>query len=71
MTNEKKPPQFGEDGYQNTAPRPVEKKKVEKDSFDIPVEKSPWAVYSVLQIPIVVIMVIVLYFLYQSSKGRG
>ena len=43
---------------------PLEK----KDSFGVPVEKSPWLVYALLQIPIVIIMVVILYFAYQSFK---
>jgi hypothetical protein len=39
-----------------------------KDSFDVPVEKSPWLIYSLLQIPLVIIMVIILYVLYTQSQ---
>ena len=39
-----------------------------RDSFNVPVQKSPWAIYALLQIPIVIIMVIIVYFMYQSSQ---
>ena len=39
------------------------------DSLGVPVEKSPWLVYALLQIPIVLIMIIVIYFLYQAKQG--
>ena len=38
------------------------------DSLGIPVQKSPWLVYALLQIPIVIIMVGLLYFGYQKFK---
>lgn len=44
-------------------------KVTKTDSFDVPVEKSPWLVYALLQIPIVIIMVVILYFMYQASKN--
>jgi len=40
-----------------------------QDSFNVPIEKSPWAMWALLQIPIVIIMVVVLYFLYQSRNN--
>lgn len=40
-----------------------------KDSFGVPVEKSPWLIYALLQIPLVIIMVVILYFMYQSRQG--
>ena len=43
---------------------PVDK----KDSFGVPVEKSPWLIYALLQIPIVLIMIVILYFAYQNFK---
>jgi hypothetical protein len=40
-----------------------------KDSFNVPVQKSPWAVYAMLQVPIVIIMAILVYVLWSQSKG--
>ncbi len=45
-----------------------EKKPSEKDSLGVPVEKSPWLIWALLQIPIVIIMVALLYFGYQKFK---
>jgi len=42
----------------------------EKDSFNVPVEKSPWLIYALLQIPLVLIMVVIVYFMYQASHGN-
>jgi hypothetical protein len=39
-----------------------------KDSLGLSTERSPWLVYALLQIPIVIIMIIVIYFLYEQSK---
>ena len=38
-----------------------------KDSFDVPVKKSPLFLYAMLQIPLVIIMVIMIYVLYRSQ----
>jgi hypothetical protein len=43
-----------------------EKKEEPKDSFQMPVKKSPIFIYALLQIPLVIIMVIILYVMYQS-----
>jgi hypothetical protein len=40
-----------------------------KDSFGVPVEKSPWLIYALLQIPIVLIMILIVYFMYQQREG--
>ncbi len=47
----------------------VQQTKVPKstDSFDVPVEKSPLFLYAVLQIPIVIFMVIMIYILYKTQ----
>ncbi len=45
--------------------------KSSKDSFDMPVEKSPWAMYALFQIPIVIIMVLIIYFMYQARQGNN
>lgn len=46
----------------------TEKEKSEKESFGVPVEKSPWLIYALLQIPIVIIMIVILYFAYSNFK---
>lgn len=52
----------------NQAPQ-RQKATPKTDSFNVPVEKSPWLVYALLQIPIVIIMVVILYFMYQSRQN--
>ena len=37
------------------------------DSFDVPVNKSPLFLYAMLQIPIVIFMVIMIYILYKTQ----
>jgi hypothetical protein len=37
------------------------------DSFDVPVKKSPLFLYAMLQIPILVFMVIMIYILYKTQ----
>ena len=54
---------------EDQTPKVEESTEPKKDSFDMPVEKSPWLVYALLQIPIVAIMLIVLYFMYQSRQN--
>jgi hypothetical protein len=44
-----------------------QKRTESKDSFDVPVQKSPLFLYAMLQIPLVIFMVIMLYWLYQSQ----
>jgi hypothetical protein len=46
---------------------PVEKPT--NDSFNVPVKKSPLFVYAMLQIPLVLFMVILLYVMYQSRQN--
>lgn len=41
-----------------------------RDSFDVPVKKSPLFLYAMLQIPLVIIMVIMIYVLYQSQFSQ-
>jgi hypothetical protein len=40
-----------------------------RDSFDVPVKKSPLFWFAVLQIPIVLLMVLMIWFLYQTQSG--
>jgi hypothetical protein len=40
-----------------------------KDSFDVPVKKSPLFWFAVLQIPIVILMVLMIWFLYQTQSS--
>lgn len=40
-----------------------------KDSLGIPIKKSPILIYALLQIPLVLIMVIILYFMYQARQN--
>ena len=52
--------------------KPVEAKSesepgFEKDSLGIDVKKSPWFIFAMLQIPIVIIMVIFMYIMSQQS----
>ena len=49
----------------NSASGPV---KSSKDSFDVPVKKSPLLMYALLQIPLVLFMVLLLYFMYQAKQ---
>ena len=38
-----------------------------RDSFDVPVQKSPLLIYALLQIPIVIFMVVMIYILYKTQ----
>ena len=38
-----------------------------RDSFNVPVKKSPLLLFALLQIPIVIFMVLMMWFLYQSQ----
>jgi len=40
-----------------------------RDSLDIPLKKSPLFWFAMLQIPLVIFMVIMIYFLYQARSG--
>jgi hypothetical protein len=51
---------------QNTAPQAT-KKEPEKDSLGMDVKKSPWLLFALLQIPIVIGMIILIYFMYQNA----
>ena len=42
--------------------------RTKNDSLGVPVVKSPWLIYALLQIPIVIIMVVLMYFGYQRFK---
>jgi hypothetical protein len=42
--------------------------KTEKDSLGIPIKKSPILIYALLQIPIVIIMVVILFFMYRARN---
>lgn len=48
----------------------TEKQKAE-DSLGIPLERSPWTLFAMLQIPLVLIMIIVVIVLYQSQMGNN
>ena len=51
---------------------PTEKNEVktpEKDSLGIENKKSPWTLFILLQIPIVLIMITILYFMYQNKQN--
>ena len=41
-----------------------------KDSFEVPVKKSPLFLYAMLQIPIVIFMVIMIYVLYKTQFSQ-
>ena len=41
----------------------------EKDSLGMDVKKSPWLLFALLQIPIVIGMLILIYFMYQNAGG--
>lgn len=51
-------------------PEEVKKDDKNRDSFGQPIERSPWGVFAMLQIPLVLLMVILLYVMYQASKGN-
>ena len=38
-----------------------------KDSFEVPVKKSPLFLFAILQIPIVIFMVVMIYILYKTQ----
>ena len=42
-------------------------KEPEKDSLGMDVKKSPWLIFALLQIPIVIIMIIIIYFMSQQT----
>lgn len=44
------------------------KKSPEKDSLGLDVKKSPWLLFALLQIPIVIGMLILIYFMYQNAN---
>jgi hypothetical protein len=44
-------------------------KQPEKDSLGMDVKKSPWLLFALLQIPIVIGMLILIYFMYQNAGG--
>jgi hypothetical protein len=44
-----------------------EEKPASKDSFNVPVKKSPLLLFALLQIPIVIFMVLMMWFLYQNQ----
>ena len=43
-------------------------KEPEKDSLGLDVKKSPWTVFAMIQIPIVIIMVILMYVMYTQRN---
>ncbi|MBS1960506.1 MAG: hypothetical protein JST80_13600 [Bdellovibrionales bacterium] len=48
---------------------PVQDQKAGRDSLGIPMKKSPIMIYALLQIPILIIMVVILYFMYQARQN--
>ncbi len=44
-------------------------KQQTSDSLGIPMKKSPIVIFALLQIPLVIIMVVILYFMYQARQG--
>lgn len=46
-----------------------ESQRKDVDSFGNKVEKSPWFIYAMLQIPIVLIMVAIIYVMYRNSQN--
>lgn len=47
----------------------IKKQEPEKDSLGMDVKKSPWLVFALLQIPIVIGMLIFIYIMYQQSQS--
>ncbi len=45
----------------------TQNKEPEKDSLGMDVKKSPWLIFALLQIPIVIIMIIIIYFMSQQT----
>lgn len=39
------------------------------DSFDVPVKRSPLFLFALLQIPIVILMVLMIWFMYQTQSS--
>jgi hypothetical protein len=39
------------------------------DSFDVPVKKSPLFLFALLQIPILILMVLMIWFMYQTQSS--
>lgn len=52
---------------ENNEPKNV--KQPEKDSLGMDVKKSPWLLFALLQIPIVIGMLILIFFMYQNAGG--
>lgn len=48
--------------------QPTQNKNPEKDSLGLDVKKSPWFLFALLQIPIVIGMLILIYFMYQNAN---
>jgi hypothetical protein len=48
---------------------PGSEQKQTSDSLGIPMKKSPIVIFALLQIPLVIIMVVILYFMYQARQG--
>ena len=52
---------------ENNAPK--NENQPQRDSLGISLKKSPWLLFAVLQIPIVIGMLILIYFMYQNAGG--
>jgi hypothetical protein len=48
----------------------TEKNTADKDSLGFENKKSPWLVYAMLQIPIVIIMLTILYFAFRNHQAN-
>ena len=62
MSTENEPPKIDSKEAPNANPN-------NNDSFNVPVKKSPLLIYALLQIPLVLFMVILLYVMYQSRQN--
>lgn len=54
---------------QNNTPENQQKIQKDKDSLGMDVKKSPWLVFALLQIPIVIIMLIFIFVMYNNMGG--
>lgn len=66
MTTENEKPKEQNATEKSTA----EKNPTDKDSLGFENKKSPWLVYAMLQIPIVIIMLTILYFAFKNHQAN-
>jgi uncharacterized membrane protein YwaF len=57
------------DSQQATPDKSSEKKEA-KDSLGFAMGKSPWFLYALAQIPILIVLSIIAYFIYQTRNGQ-